>query len=263
MSNEYRYTEVEIALIFEQAAEAQEHAQSQRAHGEGLTLPELQEIGSDAGISPEFVARAAASLVDAPSTQATKSTLGFPLTVERTVNLPGPFSGEEWDRLVVDLRETFRASGTVERHGELREWRNGNLHALVEPTDTGHRLRMRTTKGNAVGSLVGGSVATAMGLVFLLVLFAKGRFAVDDAMFLWAFVVFGLGLLGYTKYSLHRWAETRRQQMEAIASRTVARMTVQPEMPIHESSELPQIDIDELVDSEETGSERHRDRTRA
>jgi DNA-3-methyladenine glycosylase II len=36
-------------------------------------------------------------------------------------------SDDQWDRLVVDLRETFNAAGIVGREGSLRQWRNGNL----------------------------------------------------------------------------------------------------------------------------------------
>ena len=62
MSPERRYNEQEIAGIFKQAAEAQETAQRHLSHTEGLTLAELQEIGKEAGITPEFIARSAAAV---------------------------------------------------------------------------------------------------------------------------------------------------------------------------------------------------------
>ena len=57
-----RYSEDEIAAIFERATEAQHVARRQLPPGEGLTLAELQEIGGDVGLSPELVAEAARSL---------------------------------------------------------------------------------------------------------------------------------------------------------------------------------------------------------
>ncbi len=78
--------------------------------------------------------------------------LGLPLGVGRTVELGRKLTDEEWDHLVVDLRETFDARGQVRQDGSLRQWTNGNLQALLEPTPTGDRLRLRTMNGNARGA---------------------------------------------------------------------------------------------------------------
>ena len=267
MSDEHRFSDQEIAAIFEQAAEAQETAQAGLSHGEGLTLEELQQIGVEAGISPEFIARAADSILragSAPLVATPLGSLGFPLTVEHSVDLPGPMSEADWDLLVGDLRETFRASGEVRRDGSLRQWRNGNLHAHVEPTETGHRLRLRTRKGNAVYRLAGGSILAAMGLIFLFVLIAKGDFAVGpDSLFLGMYLATGLGLIGFTRYSLPRWAAERGRQMEAIAARAVERMTAQAGEAIAEPVASPSLDLDALPDVEDSSHDEVRGRTRA
>ena len=57
-----RYTKDEIKAIFEEAANAQETARRTSQQDEGLTLEELQAIGAESGITPEFIARAAARL---------------------------------------------------------------------------------------------------------------------------------------------------------------------------------------------------------
>lgn len=267
MSDEYRFSDQEIAAIFEQAAEGQKTAQAGLSHGEGLTLEELQQIGVEAGISPEFIARASDSILhtgSAPPVATPLGSLGFPLTVEHTVDLPGPMSEADWDLLVGDLRETFRASGEVRRDGSLRQWRNGNLHAHVEPTETGHRLRLRTRKGNAVYTLAGGSSLAAMGLIFLFVLLATGDFAVGpDSLFLGMYLAAGLGLIGFTRYSLQRWAAVRGRQMEAIAARTVERMSSPAEEIVPEPVASPRLDLDALPDVEDFGNDRERDRARA
>lgn len=59
MDQDLRYTEEEIEAIFRVAAETQEAARTRRPHGEGLTIAELQEIGLDAGNTPEFIAHVA------------------------------------------------------------------------------------------------------------------------------------------------------------------------------------------------------------
>ena len=136
-----RYNDEEVAAIFERAAEASPPGAG--AASQGLTLAELQEIGRDVGIPDEAITMAAQTVGNA-GPPASRTFLGFPLSAAHTVNLDRRLSDDEWERLVVDLRETFDARGRVTSHGTLRQWTNGNLQALLEPTATGHRLRLRT-----------------------------------------------------------------------------------------------------------------------
>ena len=99
--------------------------------------------------------------------------LGLPIGVERTIALNRWLTEGEWEHLVVELREAFNARGTVSSNGPFRQWTNGNLQALLEPTATGHRLRLRTLNGNARASMAAGlatlgvtaavSIASAVG----------------------------------------------------------------------------------------------------
>lgn len=226
MDNERRYSEQEIADIFEQAAEAQKAAQHQLSRGEGLTIAELQQIGKEAGLTSEFIARAADQLDRQPVTVAVSPSrryLGLPITVSRTVDLPGPLSDAAWERLVADLRETFQAAGKVEQDGSLRHWWNGNLHAFVEPTASGHRLRMHTLNEYWRSILTGSMVFLAMGLLFILTLVASGDFMVvwEKTIFMSIFAMAGLGGMGLSVYRLPRWVREREQQMETIAARAV------------------------------------------
>lgn len=264
MSAERRYSEQEIATIFEQAAEAQEAAHRHLSHGEGLTLAELQQIGKEAGITPAFIARAAATVDRADSVPPPETYFGLPVSVARTVDLPGPLSDEDWDRLVVDLRETFQASGEVRREGSLREWRNGNLHALVEPTESGHRLHLRTRKGNAQNNLLGSLGFFAINLAFLLMLVVSGATALDPATWVLALLAAGgLGRAGRTAYRLPRWAEERGRQMDAVAARTIARLGIPPTAePVHEAVSAGRLDLDALEDPADESQTRSQHRTR-
>jgi hypothetical protein len=228
MSDERRYSDEEIAAIFEQAAEAQEAAQRSRPHREGLTLAELQEIGRETGITSEFIARAATRIDRTPRSEPRTTLLGLPVGVARTVAVPGPLSDAEWDRLVVDLRATFQAAGEVRRDGSLREWRNGNLHVLAEPTESGHRLHFRTRKGNAQQSLTLSFFFLLIGAVFLSLFAAQGASEPGMMAIMSLFVAAGLSGTGITAYQLPRWAERRERQMEAIAARAVERASTSP-----------------------------------
>lgn len=217
MPSSRTYSKDEIAVILQKATEAQEQALRRLPDQQGLTLEELQEIGAEAGIAPEFIVRAAGRL-DRPAPQASQQTLaGLPIGVRRTAILPAPLTDDAWGRLVAEVRATFDASGKVQQAGPLREWRNGNLKVILEPDGDTQRLRMQTVNANS-RSLIGS------GLVFTL--FAAGLLAV------WAFMgdsgllagpvflaVMAAAMLGFAAFTLPSWSRTRAEQMEALAER--------------------------------------------
>ena len=230
MSPERQYNEEQVAAIFKQATADQESAQRQLPHGGGLHLAELKQTGEEAGITPEYIARAAATLDRIGPILPPATSLGFPVSVARTVELPGPLSDEAWDRLVADLRETFQATGEVRNDGSLRQWRNGNLHALIEPTDSGHRLHLRTLNGNARSALLGGLVFFAMNLAFMLItVVSSGMDA--GALLLALLTTIGLCIMGVAAYQLPRWRAERARQMEAIAARAIELAGAPPAVP--------------------------------
>ncbi|CAN5827239.1 hypothetical protein BH23GEM5_BH23GEM5_23600 [soil metagenome] len=146
---ERRYDDSEIRKILELATRPEAVGPHPETGADGLTLLDIQSIALEVGIAPEAVSRAATTL-DVSATPARKS-WGMPIEVARTVPLRRALTDHEWDQLVAELRATFRARGRVMVQGGLREWANGNLHACVEPTDDGYRLRLGTIKGNAAG----------------------------------------------------------------------------------------------------------------
>lgn len=216
--SERRYSDADAAEIFRRATEAQ-HAtpQSLPSSAEGLTLAQLQAIGREVGIPGELVAQAARSLTR-PGTPTSRRFLGLPLGVGRTVELDRRLSEAEWEQLVVDLRETFDARGTVRSEGGFRQWTNGNLQVLLEPTPSGHRVRLRTLKGNARAWMSVGLGAMGMSAVLWVVsLVAPG--AGNPGGGALALALMGLGTFGLGAIQLPAWARRRREQMEAIASR--------------------------------------------
>lgn len=217
---ERRYSEDEVAEIFKLATEQQQSAPMQLPAGEGMTLAQLQEIGKDVGITPDAVARAASALTLTGRTSMRRF-LGFTVGVGRTTELGRRITDEEWERLVVDLRETFDARGTVRTDGNFRQWTNGNLQALVEPTPTGHQLRLRTVNQNARTLLLGGiallglAVATSVAaLASTGILNVSARVA--------PLVVIGSGIFAIGALRLPPWARERARQMAEVASRFAA-----------------------------------------
>lgn len=221
---ERRFNEEEVAAIFRQATEAHQNPERQLPAGEGLTLLELQDIGRQVGIAPELVVRAAASL--GPVGNATsRKFLGLPIGVGRTIDLGRKFSDDEWERLVVDLRETFGARGRVRQEGSFRQWTNGNLQALVEPTANGHRIRLSTVKADARAWMRGGLTTLGVAAITAIVAVVGGPTHLSWAadMGILAAGQFALGAI-----RLPGWSRLRRKQMVEISARLTPELTPLP-----------------------------------
>jgi len=218
MTDERRYGEEEVAAIFESAAK---HSSTS-----GLSLAELQAIGGEVGIAPERIADAAASL-DLRRGARRRTQLGMPVSVGRVVDLPRAPTDLEWEQLLAELRATFGAHGKDRSSGGLRAWTNGNLHAYVEPTETGHRLRLGTMKSNGVALGWMGIVGLIVGLVMALFLVATGE--VGDAILFAVIAAMGAAALGSNALRLPRWAQEREEQMEYIATRARTLIPADPE----------------------------------
>lgn len=237
MTGERKYDEDEVRQIFEDAAGPGATAASGSGSGAdsyGMTLAELQDIGTEVGLSPERIAQVAAAL-DAPSgTAPRRRQLGMPVSVGHVVDLPRAPTDREWDLLVSALRETFGARGKVSQHGGIREWTNGNLHAYVEPTAEGHRLRLGTLNGGALALNVGGVVSASLAVAIAVALAMAGRFAEDGPALLSMFLVFAVVAFLGNAIRLPGWAREREEQMEEISRRAVALLDEPP--PRHPDS---------------------------
>jgi hypothetical protein len=219
MPDNRKYSEKEIAAIFEQASRDQEHANQRKNDSEGLSLEELQEIGRQTGIDPALISKAAATVGDVRSSEpppAPSTILGIQTSASRIVDLNGDLSDDDWGRLVIEMREIFNAHGKSETQGAFRSWRNGNLRITVEPTDAGDRLRMSTKKGNAPGIVFGIAAAMTMllGTLLLTLIFdssPEGVFSVRSLILLSV-----AGGLGINLMQLPRWVTERESQMDAL-----------------------------------------------
>jgi hypothetical protein len=225
---ERRYDDAEAAAIFERAAEGS--LVRRAAQQEGMTLAELQAIGREVGIPAESIALAAQT-VGQGSAPPVRRFMGFPIGVGRIVQLERRLSDAEWERIVVDLRETFDARGTLRTEGSLRQWTNGSLQVLLEPTATGDRVRLRTSKSDAPGMLGGGLGMVTFSAVMATIAAVQGALA--DTGFIMAVSTVGLagaGMFGSSALRLPRWARTRQRQMDEVAAR-IAQMAAQPSLP--------------------------------
>jgi hypothetical protein len=141
----------------------------------------------------------------------------IPIGVGRSVELPRPLTDAEWHRLVSDLRETFDARGKLSEHGPFKQWTNGNLQALLEPTPDGQRLRLKTLKGSALSMM--GTGAMMLGITAAIWVSMMLRAAPFDGDAFGVLMLTGLGLLIGGVVPLPSWARARQRQMEEIVER--------------------------------------------
>jgi len=221
MTDERKYQEEEVKEILFLAANRAEVGRLAGSDKRGLTLSELQDVGLEVGIEPGRITEAAFAVDTRREVLPRGAFLGVPTSVGRVVDLPRALSDREWEVLVGELRETFGARGKVTSHGGIREWTNGNLHAFLEPTATGDRLRLGTRKGNAMALITMGTLGLVIGLslVTLFVFEELGRAALVLPVLMAAV---GGGTLVANAIRLPRWARKREEQMEYIAGRVGA-----------------------------------------
>jgi len=227
---ERRFSDAEVAQIFERATSG--HALQATRAAEGMTLAELQSIGKEVGIPADEIARAALSL-SAGEAKPTRRFLGMTTGVGHTVHLARKLTDEEWERFIVDVRETFNARGTLTSQGSLKQWSNGNLQVLLEPTDAGHRVRFKTVKGAVPGTLGGGLVISAVAVIGEMTAVLTG--VVHDVGLLaslGALGAVGIGAAATTALRLPRWVRARKAQMEELGAR-VSAMALKPPPASH------------------------------
>ncbi len=227
MTDERRYDDEEVSRLLARAAQRAEQAEQEREQqGEpkaivpaGLTLAQVQEIASSVGIPADAVQHAAASVARGDLVPTTvRMAFGIPYGVARQIEVPRMLTDVEWDRVVIRLRETFVAEGRSTREGSIRQWRNGNLRVMLEPTATGSRIRMSTVRGDAnIRTQLGLGALALSGTTAAIFSFTPGLTARN-----WGGVVMigvmGAAMLVRNVLALPRWAKTRAQQMEALSA---------------------------------------------
>jgi hypothetical protein len=222
---ERRFSDTEVAQIFERATSV--HAVQVTSGAAGMTLAELQSIGEEVGIPAEQITRAALSLRPGEA-KSTQRFLGMTTGVAHTVHLARKLSDDEWERFIAEVRETFNAQGAMKSEGSLKQWSNGNLRVLLEPTDAGHRVRFMTVKGNAPWIVSGGLVLTAAGVIGEMTAVLTG--VAHDVGLVASFGVLGaigIATAATSALRLPGWVRARKDQMEELGAR-VSAMALKP-----------------------------------
>lgn len=231
MASDRKYRDEEVKEIFDLAVSSDEVGRSALSDEGGLTLAELQAVGLEVGVEPARIAEAALAVDTRRETAPHQTSLGMPVSVGRAIELPGAVTDGEWQLVVAEFREVSGEKGQLTSQEGARGWTGGDLHAVLEPTETGHRLRLRAQKDNAVAVTRMGAAGLGLGLllfVFFLLNAAVGDVAVPG--FVISLLVAGWGgvALAPNVLGLPRWAHKREGQMEYLAGRVQALVGERP-----------------------------------
>lgn len=180
------YSEKEVAVLLERAAELQVQAARRADHRLGLTLDELESIASEAGLDPSLL-RQAANELDQPQHSLLRRNSGqtaIHAFVERRV--PGELTPEVWEDIVAELRHHFESDlagmmgmpqygvGTTEQIGRSVQWRHMSMSGLetkvlIRPREDELDIRLSQRVGwsgaPTEGTTYGIILAVAAGLV--------------------------------------------------------------------------------------------------
>lgn len=171
-----RFTEAEARRIFARAAEHQRAD----APDDGLTLAELQEIGRAAGLSETAISAAVSDVRAGVPDDPVVTFLGVPSETRWSRVLPVEVTDAAWERMVAEIRRTFKQQGNPSQIGRVREWTGGfsssgsdGLRVALEPTDRGTlvlveqtlRSNVRGMRGVAMGGLGIGVLSALLPLL--------------------------------------------------------------------------------------------------
>jgi hypothetical protein len=230
MSDQRKYGEEEARQILRLAAHEPGDLQPSVGNDAALSLRELQEIGLQAGIAAESIAEAARLVRLRDRLPLLSTFLARPPELRRVLELPRPVTDQEWDLMVAEFRDAFGSVGDVSTQGGAREWTSGGLRVVLEPTQSGHRLRMSSTNQRLLKLGRIGIVEVVAGLVLLAIIIpdlvaSEGLTLLDlIRRTLPHLIVIGSGI-GFTVWSrndLSRWMVERESAMDLVAERVNA-----------------------------------------
>jgi hypothetical protein len=167
------FNDGEIALILQKAAELQAESGGRAT---GLSLEELRQVASEAGIEPHLVEEALVELrrqAKPPEPRRQKSRKGQ-TRWEQSVELPVRLDNEDVRALLAHLEAEFGGHGVVTELSCGTVWthfrmRDGHTHAAIEEREAGTRFHLaieRSTQRKVIrraGGTIGGALFSLAG----------------------------------------------------------------------------------------------------
>ncbi|MDA0379308.1 MAG: hypothetical protein O2899_07430 [Bacteroidetes bacterium] len=113
------YNEKEIGAILKRAAEMSLSESGPNAAG--LSIEELQQVGSEAGLDPDLILRAAAEMQQTRP-ERRRNFFGGPVSYANDFVLDGEIDAATWEEMISAIRSTFKDPGVVSTRPNVFEW---------------------------------------------------------------------------------------------------------------------------------------------
>jgi len=113
------YNEKEIGAILKRAAELSHDSPDSSASG--LSIEELQQVGTEAGLHPDLILKAAAEL-HSSKPEREKNIFGGPVQYQNELMLDGEIDSALWEEMLASIRGTFKDPGVVSTRENIFEW---------------------------------------------------------------------------------------------------------------------------------------------
>jgi hypothetical protein len=192
------YNEKQIGSILKRAAELSQDETGPNASG--LSIEELQQVGSEAGLDPNLILKAAAEL-HSSGPEREKNFFGGPVSYSNDIVLDGEIDNATWEEMIAAIRGTFKEPGVVSTRENVFEWtgqsetKKAQVTALVSNGKTkvsifwaDHVAAIPLFIPSVIGTIIAlpitfeslglsGLAATAVILSTFASLFMLGRFA--------------------------------------------------------------------------------------
>ena len=218
-----QFSKEEARRIFADAAERQQAAQPE--DNEYLTLEELEESATAAGIDSAYIRAAAENFVRPTRLEAHRRFLGIPVETKKSVLLPFAVGDEEWALIVAEIRSVFKRHGIASEVGTIREWiseassRATPIRVTLEPIGDETRLTIersmwRRTLGAGAGSM---GIVVASFLLFALSIAGAGEEAWMPALIMLVMgTLFATGVVTTTRLASRHDAKRFDLAIEGI-----------------------------------------------
>ncbi|MDR9410069.1 MAG: hypothetical protein RI573_14605 [Balneolaceae bacterium] len=131
------YDSKEVRAILRIAAE--KSAADEPDNKMGLSIDELRQLASEAGIDPEQITRAAAE-IEANSRINERNFWGGPFSYSPQVLVDGEITLGQWEEMLLSIREFFQSKGKVTTRNSVYEWSS--------PWDTSNSAHVTALKNN-------------------------------------------------------------------------------------------------------------------
>ena len=230
------FNEKEVREILKRASSARPG--EDLADSGGISLEELQQIGSELGFSPDHIELAARQLGAAAPQRA--GFLGGRIVLDRTVE--GEVSAEDWLGMVAVMQRYHKNSGAITQRGSNFDWagsseEGGSLAVTVNVRDGRSRIRVESNRWMGIG--MASIFCPVFAFVFSLSLAKHGQPLI--AVPVWLF--FGALWFGL----LHFFRQTHAQSVSGLLERLVdevqAGTTTHPlASPINEARSTSTVD---------------------